>query len=75
MKAGQQYKVKSRRGDGMYTQLVAENPGLAITDVQFRKAINALLEVSALANNVEELKAAGGNWAPKSRWFLPSNEG
>ena len=77
MKAGQQYKVKSQKGDGMYTQLVAEypNPGLSITDVQFRKAINELLEVSALANNVAELKAAGGNWAPKSRWFLPSNEG
>lgn len=75
MKSGQQYKVKSQKGDGMYTQLVAENPGLAITDVQFRKAINELLEVSALANNVAELKAAGGNWAPKSRWFLPSNEG
>ena len=75
MKAGQQYKVKSRRGDGMYTQLVAENPGLAITDVQFRKAINLLLNESALANNVAELKAAGGNWAPKSRWFLPSTEG
>jgi hypothetical protein len=57
MKAGQQYKVKSRRGDGMYTQLVAENPGLAITDVQFRKAINLLLNESALANNVAELKA------------------
>ena len=75
MKAGQQYKVKSRKGDGMYTQLVAENPGLAITDVQFRKAINLLLNESALANNVAELKAAGGNWAPKSRWFLPSSEG
>lgn len=75
MKAGQQYKVKSRKGDGMYTQLVAENPGLAITDVQFRKAINLLLNESALANNVAELKAAGGNWAPKSRWFLPSTEG
>ena len=75
MKAGQQYKVKSRRGDGMYTQLVAENPDLAITDVQFRKAINLLLKEGALANNVAELKAAGGNWAPKSRWFLPSSEG
>ena len=75
MKAGQQYKVKSRRGDGMYTQLVAENPELAITDVQFRKAINLLLKEGALANNVAELKAAGGNWAPKSRWFLPSSEG
>lgn len=75
MKAGQQYKVKSRRGDGMYTQLVAENPGLAITDVQFRKAINLLLKEGGLANNVAELKAAGGNWAPKSRWFLPSSEG
>lgn len=75
MKAGQQYKVKSRRGDGMYTQLVAENPDLAITDVQFRKAINLLLKEGGLANNVAELKAAGGNWAPKSRWFLPSSEG
>ena len=75
MKAGQQYKVKSRRGDGMYTQLVAENPELAITDVQFRKAINLLLKEGGLANNVAELKAAGGNWAPKSRWFLPSSEG
>jgi hypothetical protein len=75
MKAGQQYKVKSRRGDGMYTQLVAENPDLAITDVQFRKAINLLLKEGGLTNNVAELKAAGGNWAPKSRWFLPSSEG